>query len=185
MFGLSDRVSKCAHWMPQLLLQHSTALSYLLLYLGRIRQVPQDGMTHGMGPKRHYAALLHLTYLRPRQRQRPLLLPHRGKDPQCPTNVRKEGFTLCNRLGMTCSGINYLCQCSSFLWLSQVISVPFNRYHIHLSIAYKSFTFSPPERFTTLDVTWNEKDSERNLQLTCKRKAMRIVIVVAIVKCQR
>src|SRR6266702_4012521 len=69
------------------------------------------------------------------------------------------------------------------VWLPQAVAPTFNRRLVHLSIAYK-FAFSPPEGFTTLEVTRNQEDRERNLQLTRKCKAMRIVIVVAIVKGQ-
>src|SRR5712692_4637632 len=84
---------------------------------------------------------------------------------------------------MTCMSIDGLSKEIPLVWLLQMVGPTFNRHLVHMSIAYK-FAFSPPEWFTALDVAWNEKDSERNLQLTCKRKSMRIVIVVAIVKGQ-
>src|SRR6266571_3804285 len=69
------------------------------------------------------------------------------------------------------------------VWLPQMVGPTFNRHLVHLCIAYK-FAFSPPEGFTALDVPWNQKDRERNLQLADKCKSMRIVIVVAVVKGQ-
>src|SRR5260221_6731223 len=84
---------------------------------------------------------------------------------------------------MTCMSIDGLGKEISLVWLPQMVGPTFNRHFVHLSTAYQ-FAFSPPEWFTGLDVTWNEEDCERNLQLTCKRKSMCIVIVVAIVKGQ-
>src|SRR6266702_5602536 len=84
---------------------------------------------------------------------------------------------------MTCMSRDGLGKEIPLVWLPQTVGPTFNRHLVHLSIAYK-FAFSPPERLTTLEVTWNQKDRERNLQLTGKRKSMHIVIVVAIVKGQ-
>src|SRR5260221_4663718 len=64
------------------------------------------------------------------------------------------------------------------------MSVCFNFHLVHLRMLCKPFTLLPPEVITALHVARNKEDSNRNLQLLCKRKGMRIVIVVAIVKGQ-
>src|SRR5260370_25290738 len=63
-----------------------------------------------------------------------------------------------------------------------MVNAPFNRCLSHLCVRHKAVALSPPKVITTFHVAWSEKESERNLQLACKRKAMRIVIVVSIVE---
>src|SRR6266571_9577321 len=63
-----------------------------------------------------------------------------------------------------------------------MVDVPFNRCLPHLRVRHKAIALSPPKVITALHITWDEKDSERNLQFTCERQAMRIVIVVSIVE---
>src|SRR6266487_1207764 len=65
-----------------------------------------------------------------------------------------------------------------------MVDAPFNHYLAHLCARHKAIALLPPKVIAAFHITWNEKDGERNLQLTCERKGVRIVIAVAIIEGQ-
>src|SRR5947209_8579765 len=81
--------------------------------------------------------------------------------------------------------VNYSCQRFSFLRLVQSKGATIYRYLTHLRTGYKALALQPPEIITALYISWNEKDGNRNLQLTHESQAGGIVIVVSIVERQR
>src|SRR5258708_9615820 len=78
--------------------------------------------------------------------------------------------------------VNGLCQSFAFLLLVQMIGVSFQCHLVNLCKTYQASC--PPKRVASFHMPRNEKDSNGNLQLTCKWKCMCVVIVITIVKCQ-
>src|SRR5439155_26978951 len=93
-------------------------------------------------------------------------------------------FTLCNRPSITQTGIDGFDELVALLLMRQVVSTTLNGYFPEVGTTNQALTLLPPEVITTLDVAWNEEDSDRNLPLACEDKGMRIVVVIAIVKGQ-
>src|SRR5947207_12129227 len=80
--------------------------------------------------------------------------------------------------------IDYLCQFFAPVWTLQTIGTSFNLYFVRLCAAHQASTLLPPEVITAFNITRNEKDSDRNLQLTGESKTIRVVIAISIVKRQ-
>ena len=68
--------------------------------------------------------------------------------------------------------------------MRQVVSTTLNGYFPEVGTTNQALTLLPPEVITTLDVAWNEEDSDRNLQLACEYKGIHIVVLVAIIEGQ-
>src|SRR5712692_1330426 len=49
-------------------------------------------------------------------------------------------------------------------------------------MVYNVLALQPPEAITAFNVTRNDKNGDRNLQLACKNKSVRIVILISIIK---
>ncbi len=65
-----------------------------------------------------------------------------------------------------------------------MVDAPLDCHLTRLSATYKALVLQPPEIITAFYVARNDKDSDRNLQLSCKSKGMRVVIAVSIIKGQ-
>src|SRR6266571_7331305 len=142
-------------------------------------------MMHSMGTKGDPPTPLHLMYLSPCQRQSCLLFHcNRWRHGQRVTYHLKKGFTLRNRRSITQTSIDCLGQQVSLLRLAQMIETSLNCHLAYLCAMYKALALLPPEVVTTLNVPWNEKDGDGNLQLTCERKSIHIVITVSIIEGQ-
>src|SRR5579864_3659284 len=65
-----------------------------------------------------------------------------------------------------------------------MVDAPLDCHLTRLSAIYKALVLQPPEIISAFYVTRNDKDSNRNLQLPCKSKGMRVVIAVSIIEGQ-
>src|SRR5438067_1246948 len=81
-------------------------------------------------------------------------------------------------------GINRSRKELAILYMLQVIGTSLNRHFIYLRMKHKTFSFKPPEVLAALYIARDEKDGDRNLQLTCKLEGMGVVVAISIVKSQ-
>ena len=65
-------------------------------------------------------------------------------------------------------GINRFGKELAILYMLHVISMSLDCNFIYLRMLCKTFSLKPPKVITTLHIAWNEKDSNRNLQLPRK-----------------
>src|SRR5579871_5542421 len=100
------------------------------------------------------------------------------------SHLLQERLTGSNGASMTKASIDSLCQQLSFLHIPQMIGTLWQRDLVNHGVVRQSTTFQPPEALTTFDIAGDEENCNRNLQLLRKRKAMRIGIAIAIIKCQ-
>src|SRR5258708_33984759 len=65
-----------------------------------------------------------------------------------------------------------------------MVDAPLDCHLTRLSATHETLVLQPPEIITAFYVARNDKDSDRNLQLPCKSKGMRVVIAVSIIESQ-